>query len=765
MLYIHTLCAGVPYSVLADVGNTGSSAISRPVSSYIPTTSFIKDTTVVKWTDILPHRKDGGGNGRSLEDNPKVKFGELKPDVSTEPVVSVHNLTCGEAFARSKDDQRSCSDLCSLTKPYVTMRSCSAKTQPGFLERRKSDFFPPTSSPDIFKGVKRRSGTLTNGIQSSFSSPFPPLPPIPKAHVRSTLESEFFQFHTEPSTNNRSLRPLPKTSVRNAPSATESTSDQLQSESTPFCSSQPPLPPIPQRRTKTANGESTSDQLQSESTPSCSSQPPLPPIPLRRTKTANGESTSDQLQSESTPSCSSQPPLPPIPQRRTKTAISESAANWETPIPRSRVNSSGPVSAMFAPSYIQNLFGNDNATTSTTGNRSTVKGCSSDGKLPSPSSSSPSNPIRSKDVPAHYDVPRRTSWKQDSLLDTDTDESCQPPLSSTSTQSPNKSRRRFSETLLSHSSSSSSLATANHLRQRQSDIPSQPCPIIEGSARPDDAIIPQKVCYISEPLLDRTKPSHTPLSSVAEVKNISNPKYGVFEPESEGQLKTQLESTPVASPGGPQRDACVALTDVHSESSFNAQLSLLQIKSRSEDKPSSSSQYQQLTRSTYSEDSTYMIIPPTVPPLRLPKASSPSMIGHHEPGSVDKRNQSGNYMVLNAKVMSGPMRNGSTESHKYAVLQNKNDPNQIDNDERERKLQEFLSDKEFSECNVDICKYALMQEGYEVERAKESIRVQLLLDIKFPNISENDCRRALAHCQHKVDRAAGWLLQMNAKVN
>ena len=80
--------------------------------------------------------------------------------------------------------------------------------------------------------------------------------------------------------------------------------------------------------------------------------------------------------------------------------------------------------------------------------------------------------------------------------------------------------------------------------------------------------------------------------------------------------------------------------------------------------------------------------------------------------------------------------------------------------DKEDLLEGILVDDEFSGCDIEICRFSLEQCEYDVERAKEEIRVQILLGMMLPNIREADCRRALVHCQHKTDRAAAWLLQM-----
>lgn len=79
-------------------------------------------------------------------------------------------------------------------------------------------------------------------------------------------------------------------------------------------------------------------------------------------------------------------------------------------------------------------------------------------------------------------------------------------------------------------------------------------------------------------------------------------------------------------------------------------------------------------------------------------------------------------------------------------------------------LEELLAEEEFSNCEVEICRFALEQQNFDLERAKEEIRVQNLLSMLLPHIREEDCRRALLHCQQKTNRAAAWLMQRSEEL-
>ena len=65
------------------------------------------------------------------------------------------------------------------------------------------------------------------------------------------------------------------------------------------------------------------------------------------------------------------------------------------------------------------------------------------------------------------------------------------------------------------------------------------------------------------------------------------------------------------------------------------------------------------------------------------------------------------------------------------------------------------------ECpDVDpfTCKRVLEAHNYNIAEAKEHLQIEQLMSMGIPNTTMHDCRRALEHCQHSVDRAAGWLL-------
>ena len=73
----------------------------------------------------------------------------------------------------------------------------------------------------------------------------------------------------------------------------------------------------------------------------------------------------------------------------------------------------------------------------------------------------------------------------------------------------------------------------------------------------------------------------------------------------------------------------------------------------------------------------------------------------------------------------------------------------------------ILSDPEFQSCTPEVCMQALKKHKYEVDAAREEIRVHMLMEMQMAHITTEDCRRALSHCQQKTDRAAAWLLEQS----
>ena len=68
---------------------------------------------------------------------------------------------------------------------------------------------------------------------------------------------------------------------------------------------------------------------------------------------------------------------------------------------------------------------------------------------------------------------------------------------------------------------------------------------------------------------------------------------------------------------------------------------------------------------------------------------------------------------------------------------------------------------EFPDASQDMCRRALEKHKYDPKKAKEEVMIQLLMGMQIPCVDYNDCKRALSHCQWKMDRAAAWLLDQS----
>ena len=73
--------------------------------------------------------------------------------------------------------------------------------------------------------------------------------------------------------------------------------------------------------------------------------------------------------------------------------------------------------------------------------------------------------------------------------------------------------------------------------------------------------------------------------------------------------------------------------------------------------------------------------------------------------------------------------------------------------------------KEFPDVEFRLCENAVRKSGGVLEKAREDIKVQQLLGMRFLYIKEEDCLRALTHCQGKMDRAAVWLIELSETIS
>lgn len=71
---------------------------------------------------------------------------------------------------------------------------------------------------------------------------------------------------------------------------------------------------------------------------------------------------------------------------------------------------------------------------------------------------------------------------------------------------------------------------------------------------------------------------------------------------------------------------------------------------------------------------------------------------------------------------------------------------------------------EFPDTPPELCQRALENYGYDVDKAREAVQIQILLGMNIPHMKAEDCKRALAHCQWKIDRAAGWLVERSEEL-
>ena len=69
--------------------------------------------------------------------------------------------------------------------------------------------------------------------------------------------------------------------------------------------------------------------------------------------------------------------------------------------------------------------------------------------------------------------------------------------------------------------------------------------------------------------------------------------------------------------------------------------------------------------------------------------------------------------------------------------------------------------KEFPDMNIAFLQKVLVGCEGNFDLAIERIKVDQLLGFGLPYINEEDCLKALKHCQGKVDRAGAWLLEQN----
>ena len=77
---------------------------------------------------------------------------------------------------------------------------------------------------------------------------------------------------------------------------------------------------------------------------------------------------------------------------------------------------------------------------------------------------------------------------------------------------------------------------------------------------------------------------------------------------------------------------------------------------------------------------------------------------------------------------------------------------------------ESILREEFPDALPDMCRQALEANRHNINSARKHLQVQFLLGMGIPYVNAEDCKRALSHCQWKMDRAATWLLEQSYEI-
>ena len=73
--------------------------------------------------------------------------------------------------------------------------------------------------------------------------------------------------------------------------------------------------------------------------------------------------------------------------------------------------------------------------------------------------------------------------------------------------------------------------------------------------------------------------------------------------------------------------------------------------------------------------------------------------------------------------------------------------------------------EEFHDVSPATCRKIVDKNDGDIIRATKQLKVHQLMGMKLPFIEENDCVRALDHCQDKTDRAAVWLMDLSETIS
>ena len=635
--------------------------------------------------------------------------------------------------------------------PYVAMQSCSIRTMGRFSDS-KEDIASSSPKPT----VKDWSVTVS-------SPPLQPPQPLPRTRQRNNTTTAALEFVTTDSTNKKAPPTVPP---RSSSGAAVSAAADMKRNSPAI-----PLRPLPKIRMNK---------------PSLTLEDSSSLFTLEPSKSQGSE---DNIELPST----SPPPLPPTPRDRMK----EGLESLMTTPPRR--NSTGPLSSMFKDSFVKNLVGDNSPSfthrnTPGIGDRSSIEG--SDITSP-PCPSSPLK-LRPPGVPAHYDVPR--SWssgkpmERRDLMDDDWDKASNSllplPLNPAPTPPLKPSRRRSSAASLSSSPSSSSLTPSSPGKG------DKPAP-----QDYDEPVVPRRVrLFSASPLTSPNKGHSSVTATISEGLLAVNPQY---EDVDSRQMTSILTSSQDDSPELGNNKYTVSPSQ-ETSSSFSGSSSMshytvLSAVSTNPDRSGAGSNrantllYQPIQIQSVDKPHDYQSIIEFTGrnPITNQAASRDMGKGgslervRYQPIIKDTRIKEEDYTMLDsmskpkgkspivlpvksAGVASKTSEATPTSKSKRPAppppLSPENVKVDIDKGRKGMKLKVMLADEEFSECDPDILTFALSHENYDVEHAKHYIRVQHLLGMLLPNITEDDCTRALLHCQQKVDRAALWLMEKSMQI-
>ena len=680
--------------------------------------------------------------------------------------------------------------ILTLDEQYVSMRrtvdaDALSPTHSAALKHRalsptrsaelQSDTPSPTHDTEPHRPVRRSRSDLPQG--SKGPSPYVEMQSCSARNLEGIVENK-------PAVKQRSLttvspppQPLPKPRQRNYASVS---TDSTESDAT-----RTTVPPVPLRINVTTESDAAKKV-----------PPRRPPLPKARTNSAmkRKESTASSSESDirevsdvaNSSSSSPPPPLPPTPRARMKDGYEvhvEALPNHTYP----RRNSTGPLTSMFNSSFLQNIVGENSPSFSHRekmglGDRSSVEG--SDGN----NSPVVTSPVKSKGgVPSHYDVPR--SWTSDRLQEIDllnddggeisSNPLLPPPLNPVPTPSPRKSRRHNPASLTSIPSSSSSSSSPSSPskaeKQKSYLIPEHP------GQEQESPVIPRRIRLLS------TSPSSSPnrmqastfadVSFTGQVSLAPNPQYGKFgskprdSPDSTAEASSDMDSRYALTPR--------VYSSSESSSSMLSHYTTLSAvttttKSGTDSKPGTLT-YQLIQPHSIDKPNDYQSI------TEYADYSTPSSVftsgmkeGEHteagyQPIAHATRVKPQDYAILdpnNRGLLKSPIPVPAPKDSPRLEAAAAPEEYKLDLDvgRKELKLKVMLSDEEFEECDKEILKFALSHENYDVEHAKHYIRVQHLLGMLLPNITEDDCSKALLHCQQKVDRAALWLMEKSEEI-